>query len=133
MLIRICPWKCSIENNNHYLGYGLVRTLKGKVVHIKGAPRLYKWRTIDGSRDDEVIPGSRSTKSDALVNELLKHPDITEWGNLLTGNFLLAVVDEQSFKCHIITDLGNSFHLFYGSAHTGSSIVFSTDIDRLYF
>jgi len=133
MLIRICPQKCFIENNNHYLGYGLVRTLKGKVVHIKGAPRLYKWRTISGSRDDEVIPGTRGTKSGALVNELLKHPDITEWGNFLTGNFLLAVVDAQSFKCHIITDLGNSFHLFYGFSRTGSEIVFSTHIDRLAF
>lgn len=131
MLITIQNKTCQINNVNHYRGYGTVNTIRGKTIYVKGAPMLYGRKSIEGERGDDVSPGSKYEKFASLVRELLKCPDVSRWGAYLTGNFLLAILDEPVGECHIITDLGNSFHLFHGFSHDKKKVVFSTDIDAL--
>lgn len=133
MFIKIRQGNCYIESNNHYFGYGVVKTKDSKIIYIKGAPRLYRDATISGVKQDEVIENSENLKSSTLVSELLKCSDINEWGKYLTGNFLIVIVDQKKSKCAIITDLGNSSHLFSSSLSDANKIFFSTDIDRLAF
>ncbi|KKU13518.1 MAG: Asparagine synthase [Parcubacteria group bacterium GW2011_GWC2_45_7] len=122
---------CAVELENHYSGYGNVRTKADKVIYIKGAPRLYQRNSISGIAQDEVFKEEGNEKSAPLVQELLKERDSNKWGNYLAGNFFIIVKDDANSQCHIITDLGNSFHLYQSRFIDGSGIAFSTDVDRL--
>lgn len=122
---------CLIECENHYSGYGRVFTKLGKIIYIKGAPRLYKRGSLFGVAQDEVIQENDNKKSAPFVQELLKEPDINKWGDYLTGNFILIVVDKKELVCHIITDLGNSFHIYQSRFSDSIGMAFSTDIDDL--
>lgn len=132
MFIKIKQNNCHIENENHYTGYGPVRTVKGKIFYIKGAPRLYGVSTITGVRHDEVIENrDNNTKSAYIINELMKCEDISNWGNFLAGNYLIAVHDPEKLNCYIITDLGNSYPLFQSFSSDRMEIIFCNDIDLL--
>ena len=61
---------------------------------------------------------------------MLKCDDINKWGDLLTGAFLLVIVNQKTSTCHIIVDLGNAYHLFSNNL-SENEIVLSTDIDLL--
>lgn len=112
MQITVRPTSCTIECENHYPGYGPVATQRGKVVHILGAPRIFQPISGRGSAADVVIPSVENAASAAVVSALLGEPDIQRWGDYLTGTFALAVHDPEARTCAVITDLGNSFHLF---------------------
>ncbi|HOW43052.1 MAG TPA: asparagine synthase-related protein [Candidatus Omnitrophota bacterium] len=116
---------CRIECRNHYRGYGPVETYSGLRIHVLGAPSLYV--PCAGMQSAEVIAAPGNERSRLIVRELLKVADYARWGDHLSGNFLIAV--ESPGSVNLITDIGNSFHLFTGAQ--GDRLVFSTDIDRL--
>ena len=112
MFIKIKPGSCDIKSSNHYLGYNTVSTREGKLIYAKGEPRLYQDNTSQGTATDEVISNPENAKLAAIIEELLKCDDINKWGDLLTGAFLLVIVNQKTSTCHIIVDLGNAYHLF---------------------
>jgi len=130
MLVKIQPENCNVENSNHYFGYSAVSTNKGKSIYAKGAPRLYQLTTLSGAESEDVIINPENAKLAVLIRELVKCDDISKWGDYLTGNFILLIVDGEASVCYVIVDLGNSFHL-YNSDLSENEILFSTDIDRL--
>lgn len=131
MLIKIKHKSFYIENKNHYAGYADVKTTAGKAVYIKGAPRSFRYPGASVNTHERVIKNEFSRKAADLIEKLLKLDDIHEWGKYLSGNFIIVVNDSLNCKCYIITDLGNSYHLFVGKNKDEEELVFSTDIDRL--
>lgn len=132
MFIIITHNDCFVRHSNHYQGYANTVTDENTTIYIKGAPRLYQepdQQTV--LNQENVIKRSDNAKSAPLVQKLLRHVEIDSWGNYLTGTFLLVVVNEALSKCYIISDLGNSFHLFQYRSPDQSRLLFSTNIDEL--
>ncbi|MEE2821869.1 MAG: asparagine synthase-related protein [Acidobacteriota bacterium] len=132
MFVRISPHNCSVQHSNHYPGFGNVVTTTGKTIFLKGAPRLYQEPARHTPiTKDKVVEYTDNIRAASLVQKLLPHVGINSWGDYLTGNFLLVVVDTPCSQCHIISDIGNSFHLYQYSSPDHRSLVFSTHIDEL--
>ena len=131
MFIKIKPGRCEIKNSNHYFGYNTVSTSEGKLIYVKGAPRLYQEKRLQGVvATDEVISDPENLKLASLITELLKCDDINKWGDFLTGAFLLVIINKKTSTCHIIVDLGNAYHL-YSTNLSENEIILSTDIEQL--
>jgi len=132
MFISIRPNDCIVQHSNHYPDFGNTVTTEGKTIFVKGAPRLYQKPDVRNVVTlDRVINQADNAKSASLIQTLLRHVEIDSWGDYLTGNFLLVVVNLALSKCSIISDLGNSFHLYQYRSSDQRRLIFSTNIDEL--
>ena len=72
MFIKIKPGSCEVKSSNHYLGYDTASTFDGRLIYVKGAPRLYQVNRLQGTAADEVISNPENVKLAEIITELLR-------------------------------------------------------------
>jgi asparagine synthetase B (glutamine-hydrolysing) len=128
MIIRLEAGRCIIDSVNHYVGFGSVETRLGLRVYVLGAPRHFGVPPIRVARDECEDTEQFGTAD--LVHRL-RAIEISDWGNYLSGNYLIVVDDTVAKRCFLITDLGNSYHCYTTSIRDTTGVLFGTDLDRV--